>query len=158
MTNLTPSLFGEFSDKDVRWNGNPIRPEWVAKDVCEILGIQNHRDTIKDLPDNYKGVVITDTPGGKQELLSVTEPGLYRLIFASRKPEAEKFRAWVFEVVLPTIRKYGRYSPVYSYNFETADLRLKKKYHKLQGLELDAEILREEIETEISRQQLELLM
>ena len=40
----------------------------------------------------------------------INESGLYRLIFASRKPEAEKFRRWVFHEVLPSIRKTGYYS------------------------------------------------
>lgn len=41
----------------------------------------------------------------------ITEPGLYRLIFRSRKDEAEKFQRWVFHEVLPEIRRTGRYAP-----------------------------------------------
>jgi hypothetical protein len=43
-------------------------------------------------------------------MLIVNEPGLYRLIFQSRKPEAERFKAWVFNEVLPRIRRAGRYA------------------------------------------------
>ena len=43
----------------------------------------------------------------------VSEPGLYRLIFMSRKPEAKKFKRWVFHEVLPSIRKYGYYLAPY---------------------------------------------
>lgn len=44
-----------------------------------------------------------------REVLVVNEPGLYRLIFSSRKPEAKKFQRWVYHEVLPSIRKYGYY-------------------------------------------------
>ncbi|MCK3656177.1 hypothetical protein A4G19_10620 [Pasteurellaceae bacterium Macca] len=50
------------------------------------------------------------TKGGNQELTFINEPNLYRLIIKSRKPEAEPFEAWVFEEVLPQIRKTGQYS------------------------------------------------
>ena len=43
----------------------------------------------------------------------VSEPGLYRLIFMSRKPEAKKFKRWTFHEVLPSIRKYGYYIAPY---------------------------------------------
>jgi hypothetical protein len=49
------------------------------------------------------------TPGGPQELSTVSESGLYRLIFSSRKPQAQAFRRWVTQEVLPAIRRTGRY-------------------------------------------------
>jgi hypothetical protein len=61
------------------------------------------------LDDDEKGVVLTDTLGGAQEILIVNEPGLYNVIFQSRKPEAKAFRRWVTHEVLPSIRKYGYY-------------------------------------------------
>jgi prophage antirepressor-like protein len=42
-------------------------------------------------------------------MLTVTEPGLYRLIFKSRKPVAKRFQRWVLHEVLPSIRKIGKY-------------------------------------------------
>ena len=45
-----------------------------------------------------------------REMLVVNEPGLYRLIFQSRKPEAEAFKTWVFTEVLPAIRKNGYFA------------------------------------------------
>ena len=45
--------------------------------------------------------------GGARSLIFINEPGLYRLIFQSRKPEAEKFKRWIFHEVLPSIRKTG---------------------------------------------------
>ncbi len=82
---------------------------FVAKDVCEILGIANPRDAVADFDDDEKGVVTTDTPGGPQNLSAINESGLYNLIFTSRKPEAKRFRKWVTTEVLPAIRQTGRY-------------------------------------------------
>jgi prophage antirepressor-like protein len=62
------------------------------------------------LEDDEKGTAIVSTPGGEQEMLTVTEPGLYRLLSKSRKPIAKRFQRWVFHQVLPSIRKTGSYS------------------------------------------------
>ena len=85
-------------------------PWFVAKDVCEILGVANSRDAVGNLEEDEKGVVITDTLGGKQEVSIISESGLYSLIFKSRKPEAKAFSKWVRSEVLPSIRKTGAYS------------------------------------------------
>jgi prophage antirepressor-like protein len=86
-------------------------PWFIAKDVCVILGIARVSDALSDFPQNEKGAVSTRTPGGKQKMLTVNEPGLYRLVFQSRKPEAEKFKTWVFTEVLPSIRRTGMFLP-----------------------------------------------
>lgn len=83
---------------------------FVAKDICEALDIANHRDAIAGFPENEKGVAATDTPGGLQNANIVNEAGMYRLIFQSRKPEAEMFKTWVLGEVLPSIRRTGKYS------------------------------------------------
>ncbi len=72
---------------------------FCAKDVCKVLEIRNSRDAIRDLDETQKGVVSTDTPGGKQQLVFVDEDGLFGLIFKSRKPEAKAFQAYVRELV-----------------------------------------------------------
>jgi len=82
---------------------------FVAKDVAHILDIKNYRDAINDFPDDEKGVFTTDTLGGPQEFVTLSEPGLYRMIFQSRKPEAEAMKRWVFHEVLPSIRRTGSY-------------------------------------------------
>lgn len=84
-------------------------PWWVAKDVCEVLAISNSRDALNRLDDDEKGVVITDTLGGPQEMAIINEAGLYSLILTSRKPEAKEFKRWVTHEVLPSIRKTGGY-------------------------------------------------
>lgn len=85
-------------------------PWFVAKDVCEALGISNNRDALARLDEDEKGVALTDTPGGKQRVQTVNEPGLYTLVLSSRKPEARDFKRWVTHEVLPAIRRHGAYA------------------------------------------------
>lgn len=95
---------------------NPVRiiekdgePWFVAKDVCSILEIKEPHRSIKGLDEDEKGRHSMTTPGGEQELTMINEAGLYRLIFKSRKKEAEDFKRWVCHDVLPSIRKTGAY-------------------------------------------------
>lgn len=86
-------------------------PWWIGKEACQMVGIRNHRDALANILDeDEKGVGITDTPGGKQDMIWINESGLYHLIFSSRKEEAKRFRKWVTSEVLPQIRKTGSYS------------------------------------------------
>ncbi|WP_243466204.1 BRO-N domain-containing protein [Sodalis glossinidius] len=77
--------------------------------MCEILSITVASHSRFQM--NKKGVtkLVTPTDGDMQELNYVNEPNLYRLIFRSNKPEAKQFQDWVFDDVLPTIRKTGKY-------------------------------------------------
>jgi len=86
-------------------------PWFVASDVGAALELRTIRSTLRDFPENEKGVHTVHTLGGKQSLLTVNEPGLYRLVFQSRKAEAEKFKTWVFTEVLPSIRRTGMFLP-----------------------------------------------
>lgn len=84
-------------------NGEPY---FVAKDICDLLGIRNSRDTLAEcLDDDEMYMKIIHTPGGPQELATVNESGLYSLIFRSRKPQAKEFRKWVTMELLPLIRE-----------------------------------------------------
>jgi len=88
-------------------------PWFVAKDVCDALGIKNVSDAISSLRKKSKGVVSTDTlqtSGGIQSVSIVNEQGMYMLIMQSRKPEAINFQLWVTGDVLPSIRKHGMYA------------------------------------------------
>ena len=82
-------------------------PWFVAKDVCEVLGIGNTSQALSYLEDDERGVTTNDTPGGNQQVSIVNESGLYSLILRSRKPEAKLFKRWITHEVLPTIRKTG---------------------------------------------------
>ena len=79
--------------------------EFIAKDVCAVLGLLNVSQALALLDEDEKGITISDTLGGKQKLLTVTESGLYALIFKSQKPEAKRFRKWVTSEVLPALRR-----------------------------------------------------
>ncbi|HEU0144715.1 MAG TPA: BRO family protein [Nitrososphaera sp.] len=109
MENSSPSVF-DFEGKQVRFVGTSEFPEWIADDVGDALEIKNVRQNLQSFDDDEKGVCTIYTLGGTQAMLTVKEPGLYRLIFKSRKPVAERFRRWVFRDVLPSIRKTGSYS------------------------------------------------
>lgn len=95
------------SVRTVTINGEPW---FVASDVCKALGIANNRDAVARLDEDEKGVALTDTLGGVQNLTTVNEPGLYALVLSSRKPEAKAFKRWITHEVIPDIRQYGMYA------------------------------------------------
>ena len=85
-------------------------PWFVAKDVCDILGTDTrdlHKILESDEITNVDSIHIAQN-GGKAPLI-ISEPGLYRLVMKSRKPEAKEFQRWVTHEVLPSIRKHGGY-------------------------------------------------
>lgn len=85
-------------------------PWFVAKDVCDALGIANNRDAMKALDDDEKNTVaISDGIQGNPNKTIINEPGFYKLVLKSRKPEAKAFQRWVTHEVLPSIRKKGGY-------------------------------------------------
>lgn len=85
-------------------------PWFVAKDVCDILGLDNSRKATAELdPDEKNTVTISDGIPGNPNKTIISEPGLYKLIMRSRKPEAKEFQRWVAHEVLPSIRKHGAY-------------------------------------------------
>ena len=109
MSNIIPFNYHEREIRIIQdENGTPW---WVAKDVCSLLGFADHNSAVRShLDEDEKGVRQAHTLGGKQDLLTVNESGLYALIFKSGKPEARPFRKWVTSEVLPLIRKTGYYS------------------------------------------------
>ena len=93
------------------WNGYPIRfvekdDEWwaVAKDVAEALGYAKTENMTKRLRAKYKGTAKWNTLGGEQEMVVLSEQGIYKAIMNSHKPEAEDFEDWVF-TILKTLRQ-----------------------------------------------------
>lgn len=89
-------------------------PWFVAPDVCRSIGIQQASRAVEPLDFDEKGVSSIHTPGGLQEVLIVSEGGLYTLILRSRdatKPGtvAHRFRRWVTSEVIPAIRQTGRF-------------------------------------------------
>lgn len=99
----------QFKGIQIRTAGTKDEPFFCAKDVCEVLGLNHTGMALKRVPNDEKGVISNYTLGGSQKLVFVNEPGLYRLIFMSRRAEAESFKTWVFKRVLPAIRKHGEF-------------------------------------------------
>jgi len=100
-----------FENADVRMVMRDGEPWWVLNDVCAILEIANPRHAATRLRDWQKGVAISDTLGGRQEVAVVNEAGIYKLVLGSRKPVAEEFERWLTCQVLPSLRKHGCYPP-----------------------------------------------
>jgi prophage antirepressor-like protein len=98
-----------FEGHQVRTSMLGDKPYFCLADVCRILDIKSPSDVAKRLVIKGTTTIGTPTSGGLQELLFVSEDNLYRVIFQSRKLEAERFQKWVFEDVLPSIRKTGSY-------------------------------------------------
>lgn len=98
------------------FDGAPVRavkingePYFVGKDVADRLG---YADPTNAMKQHCRGVVKRhplQTAGGTQEVRVLGEPDVLRLIISSKLPAAERFERWVFETVLPAIRKDGAY-------------------------------------------------
>lgn len=91
---------------------------FVAKDVCDVLGIVNNRDAMSRLDDDEKDTIDphiftvgnTDTENRRgSELSIINESGMYTLVLTSRKPQAKEFKKWLTHEVIPTIRQHGGY-------------------------------------------------
>lgn len=86
---------------------------FCGKDVAKALGYKRTADAVSShCRGSVKRRPIIDSLGRTQEAVFITEPDLYRLITHSKLPTAEKFERWVFEEVLPAIRRTGGYMVV----------------------------------------------
>lgn len=140
------------------FNNNPVRtmtdensdPWFVLKDCMSILGLGNPTETVKMFDDDeFNTTEVIDSIGRRQQAYIISEPGLYRLVMKSRKPEAREFQRWVIHEVLPTIRKHGAYmtqqtidkaltNPDFLIQLAT---RLKEEQEKVKALESKAKAL-----------------
>lgn len=100
---FTNEQFGQI--RTIEENGGVL---FCGKDIAEALGYARPRDAISD---HTRGAVKRRilTNGGEQEMSFIPEGDVYRLIVHSKLPKAEEFESWVFDEVLPTIRKSGAY-------------------------------------------------
>jgi prophage antirepressor-like protein len=106
---VNPLLFeGEHLVRQIEKDGDLW---FVGLDVCRILEIAKPHQALDRLDSDERGTCIVGTPGGHQEAIVVSEPGVYRLVFTSRKPVAERFKRWLAHDVIPAIRKTGGYGP-----------------------------------------------
>lgn len=87
-------------------------PWFVLKDCMSILDLGNPTETVKMFDkDEFSTTEVIDSIGRRQQTYIISEPGLYRLVMRSRKPEAKEFQRWVTHEVLPQIRRTGGYIP-----------------------------------------------
>ena len=99
-----------FNQSQVRVEMHNGEPLFCLTDVAQILEIQNTKSSRFNLKeDGVHKMYLTDKLGRNQEATFISEPNLYRVIFRSNKAEAIKFQDWIFEEVIPTIRKTGGY-------------------------------------------------
>ena len=115
----------DFNEQTVRIIMRDGEPWWVAKDVCDILGLADTHTALRALDEDERGRQSLPTPGGEQEMSVINESGLYTLIIRSNKPEAKQFKRWITHEVIPSIRKTGSYvmpSKVQHFDAKTTSL------------------------------------
>lgn len=109
MTNL--SIF-QFETREVRVVEINGEPWFVAKDACDVLELTNPSASVNSLDEDEKAQLDPKQYLGSasnQAFWAINEPGLYSLIFRSRKPQAKSFKRWIAHEVLPAIRNTGEY-------------------------------------------------
>ncbi|MGR4895826.1 Bro-N domain-containing protein [Stenotrophomonas sp. LARHCG68] len=108
MNNVIPFQFDNIAVRAMEIDGAPW---FVAKDVAVALGYANPRKAVRDHCKNAQPAGGSDSflPGLDPQAVIINEPDLYRLVVKSQLPDAQRFERWVFEEVLPTIRKTGSY-------------------------------------------------
>ena len=131
-TNLQPFHFDGASIRVVSIDNEPW---FVGKDVALALG---YKDTINAIKQHCRGVVkhhpIRDSLGRAQEVRVISEGDVMRLIVSSQLPAAERFERWVFDEVLPTIRKTGSYTAHAATNPQTLPSAAAKEFRALFGV------------------------
>ena len=138
-----------YENSEIRTVTIDNEPWFVGKDVAAVLGYSNTRDALaKHVDDEDKNtVVIRDGIQGNPNTIVINESGLYSLVLSSKLPTAKKFKRWVTNEVLPSIRKHGAYmtdqtleqaltSPDFLIQLAT---QLKQEKEKREQLEAQAE-------------------
>ncbi len=99
-----------FQSHEIRTVIQDDEPWFIVKDVCDVLGLENATMTLKRIPERHLTSIQFRSGGQIRDFNAIDEPGLYRLVLRSDKPEAEPFMEWVTSKVLPSIRKTGSYA------------------------------------------------
>lgn len=99
-----------FEEKQVRIVDQNNQEWFVARDICDILGLDNLSMAMQRVYDKNKLTSKILMSGQMRDVFIISEAGLYQLIFTSNKPNAQRFTDWVTSEVLPSIRKTGQYS------------------------------------------------
>lgn len=106
---MKPSTFN-FHNHSVRiaYDANK-EPLFCLTDICGVLSVNRSSRLLRELDSKGMADCHILTNGGTQKVKFINEPNLYRIIFRSNKKEALNFQTWIFQDVLPTIRKTGSY-------------------------------------------------
>jgi anti-repressor protein len=99
-----------YEEKEIRTITIEGEPWFVAKDICDILELENPSQALTRLDEDEKNTIILNEGIGNPEKSIVNESGFYKLVLRSDKPKAKPFTNWVTHDVLPSIRKTGSYS------------------------------------------------
>ena len=113
MTTTTKELtIYKFKESPVRLLVDDKGEPWfIANDAGNILGLSDTRKSVNLLDEDERNTIpVIDSMGRPQDTFIISEPGLYKLILKSRKPQAKEFQRWVTHDVLPSIRKTGGYA------------------------------------------------
>lgn len=90
-----------FEGTEVKIRFENGEPWWKAKDVCKcLLGNVWNGSSVAHVPEQFKGMLLEYTPGGKQSVLYLNEPGLYFYLGRSDSPKALPFQLWIAEKVM----------------------------------------------------------
>lgn len=98
-----------YNDNQVRVMEVDGKLWFVAKDVCEVLGLTDVSMSVKPLDDDEKLIQKLFVAGQNRDVMTISESGLYALVLRSNKPEAKNFARWVRKDVLTSISKHGVY-------------------------------------------------
>jgi len=134
----------KFNGKEIRVLGAHDNPWFVAKDICNILGLSNITESLKNIPEKWRCSENLNTFGGNQNMIVISEPAVYKLIMRSNKPISQKFQEVVCEEILPSIRKNGEY-------------KLKKIIEEKNNLLLEKNSLVENLEFKLLQEQTDLI-
>lgn len=141
MSNL--QLF-EFEGEEIRFVGDPDKPECVGADMVAILypevDTKQRTTYLRGIPEEWKGLQKVQTLGGEQEMVTLKEPGIYALIARSNSPKAVPFQKWMFEDVIPTIRKTGGYQLQKSRQTPTLPMVLLERRERLEQIQLGMDL------------------
>jgi prophage antirepressor-like protein len=103
-------IFNNEEFGEIRTITKDNEPMFCLADVCKALEITHVTDVKKRMKKDGVGTAeVIDSMGRKQKATFINEANLYKVIFQSRKPSAEKFTDWVTDEVIPSIRKNGGY-------------------------------------------------
>lgn len=107
------SIIQVFGQSEVRFVDHPDgKYEFgvVADDLADVLAASSGKDIARSVDGDWLGAQIMHTSAGNRTMTVIWEPGIYQLLAKSRKPQAKLFQKWLFEEVVPSIRKTGQYA------------------------------------------------